>query len=132
MFSDFTFVDFQPSSNVLPSISGVYVFCLIMDGVHVPFYVGQTMRLSGRMDDYCAANFAACTDFRVGEAVRYLRDAKKFHLQLGYRPSAEPRRDERAMIRELQLTGVWLLNYLVAYDYRNATADEERTVVHRY
>lgn len=127
-------MDFPLSTRSLPETTDgyVYVFCWIRDGVESQFYVGQTKRLAGRMNDYRLAQFAACTDFRVGEAVRYLRDSKKCRIVVRYRTSAAMRKDEYGLIRELQLSGVRLMNEFSSYDYRTANETEERAAVQRF
>src|SRR6266850_4906203 len=109
MFEEFAVTDF-PTLKGLASLPGrpagfVYVIFWMSEALHVPFYVGQTQRLSERMKDYCTAHFMASTDFRVGEAIRYLRDIKNYGIMLKYRPSDERARDERAIIRDLHLSG---------------------------
>ena len=69
-FEGFTVVDFPP---IKPNTAKfVYVLCWVGESEDVPFYVGQTTRIWGRLDDYYWAMLSAPTDFRVGEAVRYL------------------------------------------------------------
>ncbi len=133
-FDDFAMVDFPLSTLPFPETSDgyVYVFCWIRDGAESPFYVGQTKRLAGRMNDYRLAQFAACTDFRVGEAMRYLRDSKKCRIVVRYKVSAEMRKDEYGLIRELQLSGVRLMNEFSSYNYRMANETEERVAVQRF
>jgi hypothetical protein len=131
-FDGFTVADFPPcGTGSLPKTPDgyVYVFCWIRDGVESAFYVGQTKRLAGRMNDYRLAQFAACTDFRVGEAVRYLRDTKKCRIVVRYKVSTDIRKDEYSVIRELHLSGVRLLNDFSSYDYRMANETEERAAV---
>ena len=74
-FDAFSVLDFPPAQNGSPHLTGGIVYVLFCtDGtVETPFYVGQTDRFSGRMNDYHLANFKACTDFCVGEAVKYLQ-----------------------------------------------------------
>lgn len=88
--------------------------------------------MSERMDDYCAKQFAACTDFRVGEAICYFRDVRRFEIAVRYKPSPQPRKDEYTTIRDLQTSGVRLLNDLVSYSYKDADKDRERTAVKRF
>jgi len=83
------------------------------------------------MGDYQAAQFAACTDFRVGEAVRYFLK-RGLRVALRYRRTDEPRKDEYVLIRDLQLLGLRLLNCLPSYDYKKADKDEERQTVQRF
>jgi hypothetical protein len=54
----------------------VYVFFVATETEEIPFYVGETDRFQGRMDDYVRAQFAAPTDFKVGEA-----EGRKDHLE---------------------------------------------------
>ena len=133
-FKDFSIVDFPLTKGaLLGSPQGfVYVFCWVADGVEIPFYVGQTDRFSLRMKDYCLASFSACTDFCVGEAVKYLTSTKNKRVVVRYRPSLEPPKEEKAIIRELLISGVRLLNCLPRYDYRTATAMEERDAIRRF
>lgn len=132
-FEDFSVTDFPVVRGSISSPEGfVYIFCWVANGVETPFYVGQTNRFSGRMNDYSLANFSACTDFCVGEAVRYLKDTKTYSVVVRYKQSTDPPREEKEIIRRLLVSGVWLLNCLPRYDYRNDTETEEREVVHRF
>ena len=49
-----------------------------------------------------------------------------------YRASANPKKEEKAIIRQLVLSGVRLLNCLPRYDYLEATDGEERIAVQRF
>jgi hypothetical protein len=132
-FEDFSVVDFPLASGPILTPEGfVYVFCWVAEGVETPFYVGQTYRFSGRMNDYRLANFKACTDFCVGEAVKYLRGTKNCRVVVRNRPSADPPQEEKMIIRRLLVSGVWLLNCLPRYDYRTDSEPEEKEVVHRF
>jgi hypothetical protein len=132
-FEGFSVLDFPPARGSLLSPDGfVYVFCWVADGMEIPFYVGQTNRFSGRMNDYCLASFKACTDFCVGEAVKYLKDTKNYRVVVRHRPSPEPPKEEKAIIRRLLVSGVWLLNCLPRYDYRADSEAEEREIVQRF
>jgi hypothetical protein len=132
-FEDFSVVDFPPARGSLFSASGfVYVFCWVADGVEIPIYVGQTGRFAGRMNDYSLASFAACTDFCVGEAVKYLKSTKNCSVVVRHRPSLHPPEEEKGIIRRLLVSGVRLLNCLPRYDYRTDGEAEEREVVHRF
>jgi hypothetical protein len=132
--ADFHTVDFPPRQGDLPGRGEryVYVFCWKANGKDVPFYVGQTNRLQGRMDDYQSAQFAASTDFRVGKAIRYLRDQRSLRIVVRYKESRDSVKDEYTLIRDLQLSGLRLLNSLPGYDYLKADKDEERRTVQRF
>ena len=133
-FEGFSVLQFDQTQAApqLPAGGVVYLFCWLADGTEVPFYVGQTNRFSGRMRDYSMANYKACTDFRVGEALKYLATAKNFRIRVRYKASAAPRRDEKDIIRTLLISGVRLLNCLPAYDYRKDTEAAERETVQRF
>lgn len=108
----------------------VYVICYEDErGIEIPFYVGQTTRIWGRLDDYFWATFSASTDFRVGEAIRYLRE-KSYRVFVRYRAVADARAEELALIRHFgSMHG--LLNDSRAYSYRVAIEDEVRAEVRR-
>ncbi len=133
-FDDFAVVEFPPKDDApsaLPRGNCVYVFFWASGGAQRPFYVGQTNRLADRMDDYGDPSFYATTDFKVGEAVRYFREKKYLRIFVRYRPSQDPRSDEKELIRELRLEGFRLLNDFGGYDYKTAdkrgvTADLRR------
>ena len=133
-FADFHAVDFPPIEGDLPERGEghVYILCWKANGRDVPFYVGQTDRLRERMSDYQSAQFAACTDFRVGEAIRYLRDQRSLRIVVLYKKSEDPRKDECILIRDLQISGIRLLNSLPSYDYLRANRDEERRTVRKF
>lgn len=84
------------------------------------------------MGDYCLAQFQASTDFRVGEAVRHLRETKRYQIVLRYRKIPEPAKDEYQLIRRLQLSGFRLLNDLLGYDCRTAQETDERVAVQEF
>ena len=132
-FEGFSVVDFPLAEGFSLSPGGyVYAFFWVADGVETPFYVGQTNRLPGRMNDYRLANFTAPTDFCVGEAVKYLKGTKNYRIVVRYRSSPDPAKEEKTIIRSLLVSGVWLVNYLPRYDYRTDSEAEERGVVQRF
>ena len=70
-FSEFAQLPFPEHADV------VYVLCFKPQGSgdFTPFYVGEsTTRVGGRIGDYVAANFTALADFKVGKAVKRLRE----------------------------------------------------------
>jgi len=90
----------------------------------IPFYVGETGRSLGRFGDYQSAKFSAATDFKVGKAVRRLRELG-CSVVIRYRPSATRQSDERTLIQQLRAEKVPLLNDLQGYNYTTAVEDEE-------
>jgi hypothetical protein len=126
---DFTLIDFPPAQ---PQREGViYVFFWVDEGVLTPFYVGETDRFIGRMDDYEGASFKATADFKVGEAIKYLKNAKNYRVVVGHRQSANRRDEEKRMISKYR-ADVPLLNDLPGYDYRTANMEDERLRVQRF
>jgi hypothetical protein len=103
----------------------VYVFFYADGSKAIPFYVGQTTRIWGRLDDYYWAEFNAATDFRVGEAIRYLH-RKRRRVTVKYRPSADPHREEAELIAELRAAQVKLLNDERGYDHTRADEKYQR------
>jgi hypothetical protein len=129
-FEGFSTVDFPPINREVPGF--VYVWCWINGSEEVPFYVGQTKRVWGRLDDYYWAMFSASTDFRVGEAIRYL-STKGYRIVLKYRPSADPLREEAEILKSLdERDHRILLNHLDGFDYRTADEAEERRRVQQF
>jgi hypothetical protein len=87
------------------------------------------------MDDYCSKQFAAATDFRVGEAICYIRGIRGFKIIVRYKPSLDRqarKKDEYLIVRDLQTSGVRLLNDLVSYNYNEADEQDERETVHKF
>src|SRR5258708_38279422 len=128
-FQEFAEVDFPPPKGVLPGPPDgyIYVFFWTNKNVDVPFYVGETARLSGRMNDYAIASFSACTDFQVGEAARYLKEVKNCRIFVRYRRREEREKEEKYLTREMTLAGVRLMKCLPSYNYRDSDQSEERT-----
>lgn len=134
MFEHFEVVDFPPAKGSIPEGRGgfVYVFYWINGGIEVPFYVGETSRLSERMNEHGKAYFSCETDFRVGECIRYLKEIKKYQVVFGYRRSSdheiERLREEDGIIEKLHLTGALLLNHFRSYSHYvdEETVERER------
>ena len=130
-FDGFESMELSPSNGR----GFVYVLCWTDGERNVPFYVGQTQAILGRMNDYHWADFQASTDFRVGEAVKYLRE-KGLHVIARYRLSAaskpEREKEERCLIDALKAEGVVLLNCFPGYDYRKSILEEQRGRIQRF
>lgn len=123
-FRAFGVVDFPPKSG--PGF--VYVLCWVSGEDEIPFYVGETQSIWGRLNDYYWADFQASTDFRAGEVIRYL-NTRSIRVVARYRVSTERRSEERAIIKELRAEGRLLLNNLPAYDYQTSHEDRHRAEV---
>lgn len=128
-FDGFQTIELHPRAD---NHSGcVYVLIFSKDGIDKPFYVGQTKRFLGRMDDYFWADFQAATDFKVGEAIRYFCtppiNGKVFAK---YKASAQPRDEETLLIAELKGRGLTLLNSVEGYDYRTADKQNRTAALH--
>jgi hypothetical protein len=126
-FDGFSVVDFPPANG--PGF--VYVLCWVAMGEEIPFYVGQTQSIWGRLNDYYWADFQASTDFRVGEAVRYLT-TQNLRVVARYKLSADRRKEERAIIDGLDAEGRRLLNNCPSFDYRTATEAVEKIKVRQF
>lgn len=123
-FEGFNSVDLSPAGG-----SGfVYVLCCVYGGKEVPFYVGQTQSIWGRLNDYHWADFQASTDFRVGEAVRYLR-SQSIPVIAKYKFSEGREAEEARTILQLRSEGAKLLNVRPGYNYRTAQPESERIKV---
>lgn len=111
--------------------SVLYVFFCAINNAEVPFYVGETDRFAERMGHYFRAQFAAPTDFKVGEAVRYLT-TKDIRIKVGYRECRDRqdrKRAESELINSLRAR-FKLLNDIPGYNYRTADEIAERQRVH--
>jgi hypothetical protein len=128
-FEAFTAVDFPPINREVPKF--VYVLFWVTESQQVPFYVGQTSRIWGRLDDYYWGTFWASTDFRIGEAIRYL-NTKAHRVVVKYKGSEDPRGEEARIIEDLRRAGYTLLNGIGGFDFRKADESEERLKVHRF
>jgi|SRR5665213_2235856 len=134
LLNGFVPTEWSACLEAAPADSGTYIYVIIVtaNNGQFPLYVGQTCRLCGRIGDYVTAQFHAPTDFRVGEAIKYLRTQKSCRVDFFYRPSEAHLQDEKDLIREFLLAGYTLLNFLAAFDYKTANRDEERSLVHRF
>jgi hypothetical protein len=106
-FEGFSTIEFPPINRETPGF--VYVWFLISESGEVPFYVGRTTRIWGRLDDYYWAMFSAPTDFRVGEAIRHL-GRSGYRVIVKYKASADPAKEEAEIIKDLRGSGRILLN----------------------
>jgi len=134
LLNGFVSTEWGACLEAAPADSGTHVYVIVVtaDNGQFPLYVGQTGRLCGRIGDYTTAQFHAPTDFRVGEAIKYLLTQKPCRVDFFYRPSEAHLQDEKVLIREFLLAGYTLLNFLAAFDYKTANRDEERLLVHRF
>lgn len=95
----------------------------------VPLYVGQTNRHAGRFGDYVSASFSAATDFKVGEAIKYLQGLGR-QVCVKYKETLSPREDEAALLKQYRNSS--LLNHLPGYDYKSADQEEEKCRIHEF
>jgi hypothetical protein len=107
------------------NISVVYVIYFTNQKLEIPFYAGETGRLLGRVSDYMIANFKASTDFKVGEAIKYLQD-KGHKIEIKYKETNERKIEQDKIIKKFQDLGIRLLNELKGYDYKIADIKQER------
>ena len=95
-----------------------------------PFYVGESSRHVGRFGDYMSANFSASTDFKVGEAVKYLHQ-RGLRVVVKFRKSLDRKADEKHLLQNLRGT-FRLLNDLKGYRYGSADTNTERLKIHQF
>jgi hypothetical protein len=135
-YNDFASIDFPLTEASVPSdmVNVVYIFCFVANDSEIPFYVGETGRFVKRMKDYKDAYFTASTDFRIGEAAKFL--GKRYHVVVRYGPSSpekwERKKQERVVIRELVKSGKLLLNCFPGYEQGSADVAEERSEVQSF
>lgn len=132
-FASFTELDFQCRTK--DHVGEVYIIFFVKSGVAIPFYVGQTSRFLGRMDDYFWASYAAPTDFRVGEAIQYF--SRNHRVIIRHKLSPKPLADEAEIIRALESKGAPLLNVQHGLSYSYQVNSEEsisavRKAIHGY
>ncbi|MGC2422775.1 MAG: hypothetical protein WA666_00250 [Nitrospirota bacterium] len=108
----------------------VYVFHYICGEGILPFYVGESSRHFGRFGDYISANFSAATDFKVGEAVKYLRE-KGLGVVVKFKASQNRKEEEKRIIKHLRGT-FRLLNDLKGYHYKSSDEDSERLKIQQF
>jgi hypothetical protein len=128
-FTSFESLDWPPPNA--PKVGEVYVLFFRKDGQEVPFYVGQTERFLDRMGDYISAQFGACTDFKVGMAIKFL-DELGYRIAVKHKKSADRFSEERTLIVQLRSEGYKLLNDCPAYDYKRTTAESELKLIQNF
>ena len=139
-FRGFTAIEFPTRETVearLRALRGGYVYAVTFTapgGSRKVFYVGETGRLCDRVWDHIQAYFAAATDYKVGEGIRYLRE-KGYHVKFWYRASHETgkvrRADERKLVSAFGGRSA-LLNGIKGYDYKTANRVQERDCVRAF
>ncbi|MBN1104291.1 MAG: hypothetical protein JXL84_12815 [Deltaproteobacteria bacterium] len=125
-FSDFAEIEFPQETEI------VYVLFFSDDEncLEVPLYVGESSRAIGRFGDYISAKFSAPTDFKVGEAVRYLK-GRGFKVRIKYKESEDRKSEERKIISILQKKSR-LLNELEGFSLTVSNEDAERARLHAF
>jgi hypothetical protein len=113
--SDFVELPFPDDGDI------VYVLCFVRTGQTdcVPVYVGESSRHFGRFGDYVSGQFSAPTDFKVGEAIKWLRE-RDYRVIIKYKESTSRREEEASLIASLKGQPLTLLNDLKGYNYRSA------------
>lgn len=84
----------------------------------------------GRFGDYLSAQFSASTDFRVGEAVKYLLNSD-YKVGVKYRETQNPEEDEKELLRQLRQQ-YSMLNDLPGYNYKSSDEKKERIRIHEF
>jgi len=121
---DYKDFEFPATPNI------VYILYTEMKGSQIYFYVGQSSRNIGRIGDYVSAKFTAPTDFKVGEAIKYIR-GKNLPIRVLYRETQDPISEENKLIQKLR-SNYTLLNDLRSYDYTKSNEAYEKKNVHDF
>ncbi len=107
----------------------VYVIGIEQEGKFYPLYVGETGHVYCRYADYIRAQFAAETDFKVGEAIRYLIE-RGHKVLVQYKHASEKKTDRKAEEDNLKKAyiaqGFSLLEGLPGYSYRAINREERK------
>ena len=111
------------------SNSGVYVIYAAKEGDRVPFYIGQSNNIAGRLGDYARASFKAPTDFRVRSTAELLQQAG-YEIVIEIERTAEPRAKENELLEKYKDRP--LLNWVDSYDYNTTHEDEYMPVLLEY
>src|SRR5579884_2354463 len=99
-FTEFDSLAWPPPES--PKVGEVYVLLFKRGEQHLPFYVGQTQRFLERIGDYVYAHFGACTDFKVGEAIKFLQTELGCAIVAKHRASVHRFNDELDLIKVLR------------------------------
>jgi hypothetical protein len=128
IFAGFEDIEFPRSGDI------VYALYFRWRDEKITFYIGQSSRHLGRLGDYISAKFSCCPDFKVGEAIKYLR-SRNLDVRFRYRQSADPKEEEKRLLQEekrrLKECGkeYRLLNEHPGYDYRTCDIEEKKRKV---
>lgn len=113
----------------------VYVLCWIAKDGEIPFYVGETVSIWKRLDDYFRPVFWAANDFNAGEAVKYFC-SKNYRVVAKYKPSKgllkkDRVNEETELIAALRAEGYTLLNRpcKLGYNYLKTNEVDQRRKV---
>lgn len=124
LYSDFHDIEFPRNPNI------VYIIYIVKDGDEIPIYVGESSRNIGRFGDYVSAKFSAPTDFKIGEAIKYIRTFD-YSVRIKFKETLDRKNKEREILTNL--SGRYnLLNDLSGYDYLNADEEDERFKIHEF
>ncbi len=102
----------------------IYILYFIKNSSEIVFYIGNSTRSVGRFGDYISANFTASTDFKVGEAIKYIL-LNGYEVRVKYKDSNDIKKEEEYYISVFKDQGK-LLNDLKGYDYKTAIKSEEK------
>ncbi len=84
----------------------------------------------GRFGDYISGKFSASTNFKVGEAVKYLRD-NVYRVVIRFDEVDNRKVEEKRILQNLRGT-FRLLNDLKGYDYNKSNERDERQNIQQF
>jgi len=123
-YSDFLDIEFPLNPGI------VYIIYLVKDANEIPIYVGESSRNIGRFGDYVSAKFSASTDFKVGEAIKYIQTFG-YNVRIKYKETLDRKIKEREILNNLR-GRFHLLNDLPGFDYSIANELDEKLKIHEF
>ena len=124
LFDGFNDIEFPRCRDI------VYAIYFQVHDKDTYFYVGESSRHIGRLGDYLSAQFSAPTDFKVGEAIKYLLSIG-YEVGVKYKESQSRKVDEKSVLDELRKNSK-MLNDLPGYDYKTADEMKEKLKIHDF
>jgi len=98
----------------------IYVIGVLTETEFHEFYVGRSSRNIGRFGDYISSKFSASTDFKVGQAIQYLR-LRGFKVEIKYRDTLDSISEEKELIMAINP----ILNNIKGYNYSDTATNEK-------
>jgi hypothetical protein len=111
------------------AVGEVYVLFYSINGIEIPFYIGQTRRFTERMGDYAYGQFEAPTDFKVASAMKFFCEERGCSIRVGHKPSENRFAEERSLLKKAKELKLILLNDCPGYDCKKITREQAELAV---